>query len=182
MAELADSGLVITDDARHSAHRERDDVLRAGHWWPPAAMMHRLAWWQGLDGVSSMEVNEMTAAADLWRKLGPPPAHVLERRDAQERVRLPRIAGNEFDEMPARRVTCRNVDGDRAPPPALCAQMLQCVFAAQSHVRVDDETVFLKKHPPSGSGLHPTEAYPIVQNVDGLTPRPVPLPRGRPRT
>ncbi|WCD84270.1 hypothetical protein KPP03845_100592 [Streptomyces xanthophaeus] len=170
LAELIDSGLVIADDGRRAAHRERDEVLRAGHWWPPAAMMHRLARWEGLDSVSRMEANEMTTAADLRRKLGPPPAHAFERKDASDRVPLPRIDGNAFDAMLARRATCRNFDGERALPLALCAHMLQRVFAAQSQVRVDDDTVFLKKHTPSGGGLHPTEAYLIVQNVDGLAP------------
>ncbi|MCB5168350.1 putative peptide maturation dehydrogenase [Streptomyces bambusae] len=170
VAGLVDSGLVIADDERHAAHRERDDALRSGHWWPPAAMMHRLARWEGLDSVSSMEANEMTTAADLRRKLGPPPTHAAERGGAPDRVPLPRIGGNAFDAMLARRATCRNFDGGRALPLELCAHMLQRVFAAQSQVRVDDDTVFLKKHTPSGGGLHPTEAYLIVQNVDGLAP------------
>ncbi|MGH8075665.1 MAG: putative peptide maturation dehydrogenase, partial [Lysobacter sp.] len=39
---------------------------------------------------------------------------------------------------------------------------------AQAQVRVSDDTVFLKKTSPSGGGLHPTEAYLIVQNVEGV--------------
>ncbi|MBD0707259.1 MULTISPECIES: putative peptide maturation dehydrogenase [unclassified Streptomyces] len=151
-------------------HRERDDVLRAGHWWPPAAMMHRLARWEGLDSVVSMEANELTTAADLRRKLGPPPPHVREYGDADDRVPLPHVEGNAFDAMLARRATCRNFDGERALPLALCAHMLQRVFAARARVRVDDDTVFLKKNTPSGGGLHPTEAYLIVRNVEGLAP------------
>ncbi|MFF4381162.1 putative peptide maturation dehydrogenase [Kitasatospora sp. NPDC001547] len=170
VAGLVDSGLVISDDERHAAHRERDEALRAGHWWPPAAMVHRLARWEGMDSVSSMEANELTTAADLRRKLGPPPTHALERGDAPERVPLPRVEGNGFDAMLARRATCRNFDGERALPLALCAHMLQRVFAAQAQVRVGEDTVFLKKHTPSGGGLHPTEAYLIVQNVEGLAP------------
>ncbi|MCB5177926.1 putative peptide maturation dehydrogenase [Streptomyces antimicrobicus] len=170
VAELADSGLVIADDGRHDAHRERDNALRAAHWWPPAAMAHRLARWQGMDSVTSMEANELTTAADLRRKLGPPPTHAPERGGAPDRVPLPRIEGNAFDALLARRATCRNFDGTRPLPLATCAHMLQRVFAAQALVRVDEDTVFLKKHTPSGGGLHPTEAYLIVQNVDGLAP------------
>jgi putative peptide maturation dehydrogenase len=45
---------------------------------------------------------------------------------------------------------------------------MQRVFAAQAEVRVGDDTAFLKKNSPSGGGLHPTEAYLIVQHVEGL--------------
>lgn len=48
--------------------------------------------------------------------------------------------------------------------------MLQRVFAAQSQVKVSEDTVFLKKTSPSGGGLHATEAYLIVQNVEGVAP------------
>lgn len=168
LPSLLKHGLVLAEDGPYPEHRERDETLRAGHWWPAAAMMHRLARWQGLDSVSVMQANEMSTAAELRRKLGAPPAHAVRRGDAC--VSLPRIDGNAFDAMLARRATCRNFDGERALPMALCAHMLQRVFAAQAQVRVDHDTVFLKKHTPSGGGLHPTEAYLIVQRVEGIAP------------
>ncbi|MFJ6863386.1 putative peptide maturation dehydrogenase [Streptomyces termitum] len=169
-AALADSGLVIADGAPHAAHRERDEALRAAHWWPPAAMMHRFARWEGLDSAASMAANDMATAADLRRKLGPPPPHAPAREDATERVPLPRVGGNAFDAMLARRTTCRNFDAARPVPLELCAHMLQRVFAAQAQVRIDEDTVFLKKHTPSGGGLHPTGAYLVVRNVEGVDP------------
>jgi putative peptide maturation dehydrogenase len=170
LQRLLEQGLIVAEDARHAGHRERDETLRAGHWWPAAAMAHRLARWQGLDSVSVMEANEMTTAAELRRKLGPPPVHAPQRGDARARVTLPRVDGNDFDALLARRATCRNFDGERSLPFELFAHMLQRVFAAQAQVRIDDDTVFLKKHTPSGGGLHPTEAYLIVQRVDGVAP------------
>ncbi|TDD47275.1 putative peptide maturation dehydrogenase [Kribbella antibiotica] len=170
LPNLIKRGLVLAEEEPDAPHRERDEALRAGHWWPAAAMMHRLARWEGVDSVSSMESNEMTTAADLRRKLGAPPIHALERVDAGERVALPRIDGNDFDAMLARRSTCRNFDSERPLSLPLFAHMMQRVFAAQSQVKVDEYTVFLKKNTPSGGGLHPTEAYLIVQNVEGLAP------------
>jgi putative peptide maturation dehydrogenase len=55
-------------------------------------------------------------------------------------------------------------------PQALFAQLLERVFAAQAQVRVTDDTVVLKKNSPSGGGLHPVEAYLVVQNVEGVAP------------
>lgn len=170
LPRLLEHGLIVAEDEGHDVHRERDDTLRAGHWWPAAAMMHRLARWQGLDSVSAMEANEMTTAAELRRKLGPPPVHAPGRGDGHGRVALPRTDGNDFDALLARRATCRNFDGERSLSFELFAHMLQRVFAAQAQVRIDDDTVFLKKHTPSGGGLHPTEAYLIVQRVDGVAP------------
>lgn len=46
--------------------------------------------------------------------------------------------------------------------------MLERVFSAQAEVRVTGDTAFLKKNSPSGGGLHPVEAYLIVQHVEGI--------------
>ena len=48
--------------------------------------------------------------------------------------------------------------------------MLERVFSAQAEVRVCADTAFLKKSSPSGGGLHPVEAYLIVQHVEGIVP------------
>jgi putative peptide maturation dehydrogenase len=90
--------------------------------------------------------------------------------DSRQRLVLPRAARTSFDHLLARRATCRNFDAAKPLPHALFAQLLERVFSAQSHVRVSDDTVFLKKTSPSGGGLHPIEAYLIVQNVEGVAP------------
>lgn len=169
-AALLKQGLLIADGKRHAAHRERDEALRAAHWWPPAALAHRLARWQAMDSAAAMDANELTTAADIRRQLGPPPPHTVERAPPSQRLTLPRLADGEFERLLARRATCRNFDGARALPQELFARMLQRVFAAQAQVRIQDDTVFLKKHTPSGGGLHATEAYLIVQHVEGIAP------------
>ncbi|MEI2457061.1 putative peptide maturation dehydrogenase [Lysobacter firmicutimachus] len=192
LAGLLDAGLVLSDGdpPARAALRERDERLREAHWWPAAAMMHRLARWQGLDSVGAMEANQLHTAPDLRRKLGAPPAHAPSRADAGPTLALPRVGDTDFDRLLAQRATCRNFDPERALSRELFAHMLQRVFAAQSMVAVADDTVFLKKHSPSGGGLHPTEAYLIVQRVDGIAPglyhyhpvehalEPLPAPEG----
>ena len=187
---LLREGLLVDDGQRHAAHRERDEALRAGHWWPPAALAHRLSRWQGLDSVRAMEANEMVTAADLHGKFGAPPPQVHEWVPRAQRITLPRAKPDEFEALLARRTTCRNFDPRRPLSKALFARMLQRVFAAQAQVRVQEDTVFLKKTSPSGGGLHPTGAYLIVQRVIGITPglyhyhpvdhalEPLPLPAG----
>lgn len=172
LAGLLDCGLLLSEDGdgARAAHRAADEALRGAHWWPPAALAHRLGRWQGLDSAAAMDAAELSTAAGLRRQLGAPPPHAIERAPAGERLPLPRLADGEFERLLARRATCRNFDAARALPFELFARMLQRVFAAQAQVRISDDTVFLKKHTPSGGGLHATEAYLIVRNVDGVAP------------
>lgn len=166
---LVDEGLVVTD-APQAAHRERDDMVRLAHWWSVAALAHRQSRWHGIDGVQAMEDNGLLTADGLRERFGPPPLEVGERAEPSQRVRLTRPGPNDFDDVLTRRATCRNFDAGRQLPEALFAQMLQRVFSAQAQMRAGEDMVFLKKTSPSGGGLHPTEAYLIVQNVEGISP------------
>ncbi|KGM51258.1 dehydrogenase [Lysobacter concretionis Ko07 = DSM 16239] len=166
---LLREGLVIADDGRHVDQRERDEAIRAANWWSLAALFHRQGRWHGVDGVQAMEESGLLTATGLRKRFGPPPAHIGERADASQRLPLPRAPSSDFDGLLARRATCRNFD-DRPLSRELFAQMLQRVFSAQAQVRVSDDTVFLKKTSPSGGGLHSTEAYLVVQNVEGFAP------------
>ncbi len=165
---LLDAGLLIGDDARSSIHAERDEAIRATHWWGPAALMHRFGRWQGIDSVAAMQASGTTSAKDLCEKLGAPPAEVLARVPERQRLPLPRVPEDAFDALLAARTTCRNFDTERAVPLPLLAQLMQRVFAAQATAVVQDDAVFLKKNAPSGGGLHATAAYLLVRNVEGL--------------
>lgn len=167
---LLGNGLLISNEARFAHHRERDEALRAAHWWSLAAVAHRHGRWHGVDGVAAMEESGLLTATGLRERFGPPPSEVAERPGASPSVRLSRSVPGGFDDLLARRATCRNFDTARPLPEPLFAQMLQRVFAAQAQVRVGEDTAFLKKTSPSGGGLHPTEAYLIVQNVQGIPP------------
>ncbi|MGY0557381.1 MULTISPECIES: putative peptide maturation dehydrogenase [unclassified Lysobacter] len=162
-------GLVVADEQR-TVHWERDDVLRASYWWPLAALIHRQSRWHGIDGVRAMQDNDLVTADKLRQRFGAPPAEVGGQACIAPRLFLPRAAANDFDDVLARRATCRNFDAERPLPEALFARMLQRVFSAQAQVRVSHDTAFLKKTSPSGGGLHPTEAYLIVQDVEGISP------------
>jgi putative peptide maturation dehydrogenase len=91
-------------------------------------------------------------------------------RGEVEAIILPHSDPTEFDALLQRRTTCRNFDDSRALPLPLFTRMLGRVFGAQSQVKVGTDLVFHKKTSPSGGGLHPIEAYLIVQNVEGLPP------------
>jgi putative peptide maturation dehydrogenase len=170
LKRLLKCGLVIGSTKAHAAHRERDEALRATYWHPLAATLHAFTRWETADAVQAMKDCGTETAVEMRGVLGPPPAETRTLGEATQRLPLPRCAPEAFDDLLARRATCRNFDAGRALPFATFAQLMQRVFAAQALVRVSDDTVFLKKTSPSGGGLHPIEAYVVVQNVEGLVP------------
>lgn len=170
LKRLLKAGLVVGTGKRHAALRERDETLRGVHWHPLAATLHAFTRWRDADAVQAMQDTGTETAGELRQVLGAPPVEALDRGDSEQRLTLPRTARTDFDQLLARRATCRNFDAEKPLPHALFAQLMERVFSAQSQVRVSDDTVFLKKTSPSGGGLHPIEAYLIVQNVEGVAP------------
>jgi putative peptide maturation dehydrogenase len=170
LKRLLKSGLVVGDGKRHAALRERDETLRGVYWHPLAATLHAFTRWHDADAVQAMQDTGTETAGELRQVLGVPPVEALDSGESGQRIALPRTTRTDFDQLLARRATCRNFDAGKPLPYALFAQLMERVFSAQSHVRVSDDTVFLKKTSPSGGGLHPIEAYLIVQSVEGVAP------------
>ncbi|MCW0413827.1 putative peptide maturation dehydrogenase [Xanthomonas sacchari] len=168
---LIEIGLLVReDDIAQDGFAGRDAAMRATYWWGPAALSHRFGRWQGSDSVASMEANGLTTAAGLCEKLGPPPSEVDSRCAPEVRLPLPRQAEDAFDALLARRATCRNFDTARPLPLAEFSQLLQRVFGARARIEANDMAAFLKKNAPSAGGLHATECYLLIQQVDGLAP------------
>ena len=170
LRRLLKAGLAIGSTRAHAAMRERDERLRGVHWHPLAATLHAFTRWNDADAVQNMHDSGTETAAEMREVLGAPPPEADALGEAASRIALARLAGNDFDALLARRATCRNFDPARKLPQALFAQLLQRVFAAQAEVRIGDDTAFLKKNSPSGGGLHPTEAYLLLQHVEGIVP------------
>jgi putative peptide maturation dehydrogenase len=172
---LLEEGLLIAnveDDVEPALAywRQRDDLLRDTHWHPLGATFHAFTRWADADAVVNQETSGTATAVDMRKTLGAPPPETTHRRDAGPGLPLPRAPRTDFDALLARRATCRNWDATRPLPHVLFAQMLERVFSVQAEVRVCDDTVFLKRTSPSGGGLHPLEAYLVVQNVEGVVP------------
>lgn len=148
----------------------RDQVLRSVHWRPAAAVMHYGSRWQGIDTEDAANRFVESFEGELLDRLGTPPAAVLERGDATERLALPRPAVTPFERLLERRVTCRNFDASRNLSSAQFSSVMYRAFGA----RMVNEHVpgfqVLKKSVPSAGALHPTEAYVLIQRVDGIAP------------
>lgn len=170
--QLLALGLLVTKEpGLHDDHRERDERLRAAYWHPLGAVLHAFTRWDEVDAVKNMKESGTETALEMRQVLGVPPAEakrIVPEDDAL--IRLPEVPHNSFDELMHRRVTCRNFDASRPVPLATFSKIIERALAAQTKVEVTDDMVFLKKNVPSGGGLHPMEAYLIVQNVEGLSP------------
>jgi putative peptide maturation dehydrogenase len=167
---LLERGLLLAEHGHESGTLARDETLRAAHWHPLAATLHAFTRWRDVDSVQNMRDSGTETGKELREKLGPPPVESASRLPASHRLPLPRSLPTDFDRLMARRATCRNFDPARLLPQTLFAQMLERVFAAKGEARVNEDTAFLKKNSPSGGGLHPVEAYLIVQHVEGIAP------------
>ena len=168
---LAVGLLVAQQPGLHDAHRERDESLRSAHWHPLGALLHAFTRWEAVDAVKNMKESGTETALEMRQVLGVPPveAKCLAPED-ESLIRLPEVPHNAFDELMHRRVTCRNFDASRPVSLTTFSKIIERALAAQTKVEVTEDMVFLKKNVPSGGGLHPMEAYFIVQNVEGLAP------------
>ncbi len=164
---LIQLGLVFARDQPMDAAARADQALRSTYWHPLAAVMHAFSRWDGVDAVGNMRASHTETAVQMRQTLGAPPATTVARCQ-QGAIALPRAEPDAFDQLLARRTTCRNFDVSRPLPLPLLARMLQRVFGSTGEHRVGEDLVFLKKNVPSGGGLHPVEAYLIVQHVEGL--------------
>ncbi|MDO5610353.1 MAG: putative peptide maturation dehydrogenase [Pseudomonadota bacterium] len=168
--ELLAAGLLLSDDPRHRHWRERDQTLRAMHWHPLAAIQQVFSRWQDVDSLADMRQHKLETAEQIMAAHGAPPPETMAAVTSAEVLALPPVDGNDFDALLARRSTCRNFDRARDLPMAEFARLLQRVFAVQATVEAVPGMRFVKKTSPSGGGLHPLEAYLLVQHVEGIAP------------
>lgn len=167
---LVDSGLLIGDHAAHADLVARDATLAETGWWAPAAVAHSFSRWQGVDVDREEKRLGKRTLGDLFQRNGAPPPEALSLRPRSEWKTLPEPRKTSLDTLLAQRTTCRNFDPDHAVSLLEMASLLHRVFAAQATKELAPGAVALKKNSPSGGGLHPIEAFVLVQRVEGLAP------------
>lgn len=168
LVHLREQGLVVDSEAQATPLATREAQLRSVHWWGPAAMAHWQGRWQGQDSVKTLQAAGLQTADGLRARLGPPPPEALV--GTGELLLLPKQEEEPFDQRLRERSTCRNFDVERLLPIALLSRLLQRALGETGRQVVGGDAVFLKKNAPSAGGLHPTEAYILVQHVEGIVP------------
>ena len=170
VGRLMNAGLLIGDGDEHAGLRERDEAMRAVSWWGPAAVAHTFGRWQGVDVASDESASGQRTLQGLIDQHGPPPPETVELRPRETWLALPAPVKTPLDALLAARATCRNFDPAFELPLQDLASLLHRVFGAQAAQALGPQAVALKKNSPSGGGLHPIEAFILVQRVEGLTP------------
>lgn len=168
---LLANGLLLADDAAggHAELRARDDDLRVSHWLGLSAVLQRHTRWGDIDTAEAERRFGRETDRPFLERLGPPEAPVCERVPASQRITLERPQDSALEALIRRRVTCRNYDRHRAVSSADFATVMYRAFGARA---VSDEPGIrvIKRAAPSAGGLHPTEAYVLVQRVEGVAP------------
>jgi putative peptide maturation dehydrogenase len=167
---LVRKGLLIADEGGDDDARRRDQTLRDTHWRAIDAIVHRFSRWQKVDTVDAQRRFAEETDQTFLERLGPAPPLIREWTSKDRRLSLPRSTDGALDALLSRRVTCRNYDTSRALSAADFGQILFATFGARAVDEYAPDVFLLKRGVPSAGGLHPTEAYVIVQRVEGLAP------------
>jgi putative peptide maturation dehydrogenase len=166
---LLTQGLFISDQPAHADLYARDEAVRASNWRGPSAVLHRHTRWRGIDTLEA----ERRFASETDRKfldrLGPPQPLIRERVPAGERIPLAPAEESSLEELIRTRVTCRNFDPGRPISATDFAAVMFRAFGARAQSNEPGIDV-MKRAVPSAGGLHPTEAYLVIQHVEGIAP------------
>src|SRR5581483_2362183 len=168
LRSLLDKGLLIADTPEHAGIRARDEALRATRWHAHSAVAHAFGRWQGVDSGVLVKSEGTARVSDLVAKLGDPPPHFHARGEPSTRIALAKPPASGVDALLRRRTVCRNYDLTRKLPFSTFSHLMQRVFGALAVHTVTPGAAIVKKTSPSAGGLHPTEAYLLLQGVEGV--------------
>jgi putative peptide maturation dehydrogenase len=178
LSALIGKGLVLcdADEPGLAALRERDEALSANEWNLYAAVYHYMTQWSGVEipegeeEASELKAKSKVAAQAFVAEHGQPPGAFGESHFVRE---LPLPGGDRdgglYQALLARRTT-RAFDPVTPTTLTELDAVLRYVFGCHGYTRNVADVVCIKRTSPSGGGLHPVEAYPIVSNVAGVEP------------
>lgn len=168
---LLAKGLLIARDRDDESLRDNalaDEDVRETHWRGLAAIAHRHTRWHDIDTEEAERRFSEASEQTFLERLGPSPPPVRECVSPHQRVALQRPTASALDALTDRRVTCRNFDSTRAVSHADFSAVMFRAFGARAVSDYAPGVQLLKKAVPSAGGLHATEAYALVQNVEGV--------------
>jgi putative peptide maturation dehydrogenase len=176
VGRLARHGFVLIEGGDEDLEelRRRDERLSQVAWHPYAAVYHALTRWRDVESEVPPSMDDRLldhAVEEFVARYGPPPAHfhAFEKTLDVRPLPLPHRDDGLFATLRRRR-TSRGFDRARFVDQRELATLLYETFGAQGYAPIADDLAVLRKTSPSGGGLHPIEAYPLVIDVVGLEP------------
>jgi putative peptide maturation dehydrogenase len=166
---LLERGLLLSDQPAHATLREHDETVRGSNWRGPSAVLHRHTRWRGIDTLEAERRFADETDCKFLDRLGPPQPLVRERAAAAQRIALTPADDGALEDLVGTRVTCRNFDPGRPIAAKDFATILFRTFGARAQSNEPGIDV-MKRACPSAGGLHPTEAYLLIQHVEGVVP------------
>lgn len=180
--DLAEKGLVVSDEADEALAelRRRDEELSSGRWNMYAALYHFMTRWHGVDirpgsggdvGADELPPIRKEDIEQFVSAFGRPPEPFHSVANPRAVLELPLIRRQDgLYGLLARRRTTRGFDETTPMTADELAVVLYYVWGCHGYVPMLPGMLALKRTSPSGGGLHPVEAYPLVANVDGVAP------------
>ena len=178
VGDLARKGVLVTDaeDPELAELRARDEALSAADWNVYGALHYLMTKWSGVDLRRSPDEGEFPAITeqvlvDFIAERGEPPDPFYSLAEPLAVQELPLIErdGGLYDVL-ARRKTTRGFDRAARMTIEELSLVLRQVWGCQGTAPIVGDLYCIKRTSPSGGGLHPIEAYPIVSGVDGIDP------------
>lgn len=149
-------------------------------WFGPAALYHYASRWSAVVARDEVPIDAAGAerAVEASRSAftaqaearGAPPTHRPARGDVARAIALPQAVPTDFDRLLGARETHRLFDTTSQLSLIEVAQLLQRVFGVRGVAELGGGLKALRKAAPSGGGMHPVEAYPLIVDVEGLQP------------
>ena len=190
LRQFATSGLLVTDEPTRQMRelRRKDAALSNDAWNIYAALYHFMTKWHNVNlglsspsqharggsakrGPTDEEIDPEAFLRQLMARHGNPPSHFHTVKRQLAAYDLPLVTRpQDFYRILGKRTTRRAFDSRRPLSIAQLAVILYYVYGCHGYAGIAKDIVGLKKTSPSGGGLHPTEVYPLIINVQKLNP------------
>lgn len=170
---LLEQGLAVVEGGEAD---RREQLLAESNWNLYGALYHSFSRWRGVDvDLDVADDVDEALVADVTQQFvdrhGPPPEHFHEAPGAVAVQSLPLLeAGDGVFAALERRKTSRRFDRSQRLRLDALALVLRSVFGVQGTAVISGEIQGVRKTSPSGGGLHPIEAYPLVLDAEDVEP------------
>jgi putative peptide maturation dehydrogenase len=174
--ELARKGVFVTDEEDDDLMRMRavDEALAGTDWNLYGAFHYLMTKWRGVDLRASPDEGEFPAVTEevleefvAERGTPPDPFYSLAEPLAVQELPVARREGGLYDALALRKTT-RGFDRTARMTVEELSLVLHQVWGCQGTAPIIGDLYCIKRTSPSGGGLHPIEAYPIVSGVEGV--------------